>query len=221
MFGNKLQVDIPQVNPMVGLLGQRSSDLMNSAWAQSSAMQANPQPQLQPQIRAMVPSEEGYQSPQSPSYNDGSGFNDNVPRSLIGTESGGNWFAKNNERGSGGKNGHFGILQFGHDRLTDAKNAGVIPQDMTPEQFMKSEQAQISSANWHFDDIDNRIRKNGYDRLIGQNVGGVTMSWDGMRSMAHLGGFGGLSKFITSGGKSNPSDSFGTSLSAYGKTHQS
>ena len=92
---------------------------------------------------------------------------------------------------------------------------------MTPEQFKANPKAQVAVSNWHFNDIDNNIRKNGYDQMVGQSIGGVPISMDGMRAMAHLGGFGGLSKFITSGGTHNPADSFGTSLAAYGKRHRS
>ena len=148
------------------------------------------------------------------------GFADNVPRSLINTESGGRWDARNNVAGSGG-NGHFGILQFGHGRLEDAKKAGVIPADMTPEQFIQSRDAQVRTANWHFTDIDNRIRANSFDKLVGQEINGVPITMDGMRAMAHLGGFGGLSKFLRSGGGYNPADAFGTSLAHYGKIHSS
>lgn len=151
----------------------------------------------------------------------GYGFADNVPRSLISTESGGNWRASNQETGSSGREGHFGILQFGQDRLDDARRAGVIPADMTPEQFLQSEPAQIAATNWHFADIDERIRSNGLDRYVGQEVGGVPMSWNGMRAMAHLGGFNGMVRFLRSGGKYNPSDSFGTSLAMYGRRHRS
>lgn len=146
------------------------------------------------------------------------GFADNVPRSLINTESGGNFNAQNNEAGSGG-NGHFGILQFGHGRLDDAKRAGIIPSNMTPQQFKKSRKAQVAVSNWHFNDIDKRIRSAGFDRLIGQSIGSTPISWNGMRAMAHLGGFGGLSKFINTQGQYNPADSFGTTLAAYGQTH--
>lgn len=153
------------------------------------------------------------------------GFADNVPRSLIGTESGGNWSAKNNETGSGGKSGHYGILQFGHDRFSEAQKAGAVPAGMSIQDFgsdtPQGRAAQVAASNWHFSDIDRRIVANGYDRMIGQNVGGVVMSWDGMRSMAHLGGFGGLSSYIKSNGSYNPADSFGTSLAAYGTKHQS
>ena len=153
------------------------------------------------------------------------GFSDNVPRSLIGTESGGNWAAKNNETGAGGQSGHYGILQFGHARFSEAQKAGAIPAGMSIQDFgsdtPQGRAAQVAASNWHFSDIDRRIVANGYDKMIGQNIGGVTMSWDGMRSMAHLGGFGGLSNYIKSNGSYNPADSFGTSLAAYGTTHQS
>lgn len=148
------------------------------------------------------------------------GFADNVPRSLINTESGGNFNAENQEQGSGGT-GHFGILQFSHGRLDDAKRAGIIPADMTPQQFKRSTRAQVAVSNWHFDDIDKQIRASKLDRLIGQTVGDVPLTWDGMRAMAHLGGFGGLNKFVRTDGAYNPSDSFGTSLSAYGRKHAS
>lgn len=151
------------------------------------------------------------------------GFADNVPRSLIGTESGGNWAASNNEVGSGGAKGHFGILQFGQARYSEAVAAGAVPQGMTIEQFARdtpeSRRAQVSASNWHFADIDKRIKSEGFDRLVGSSINGTPITWDGMRSMAHLGGFGGLSKFIHTSGAYNPSDSFGTSLSAYGRTH--
>lgn len=147
------------------------------------------------------------------------GLAENVPRSLIQTESGGRWDAQNNETGSSGRAGHFGLVQFGQDRLDDARRAGIIPQDMTPQQFMADQKAQVAATNWHFSDIDNRIKSAGYDGLIGQTIGGTPITMNGMRAMAHLGGFGGLSKFINTGGRYNPSDSFKTSLSAYGQKH--
>ena len=150
---------------------------------------------------------------------DFSGLGDNVPRSLINTESGGNWGATNNEVGSSGRAGHHGLLQFGLDRLDDAKRAGVIPAGMTPEQFRQSPKAQIAASNWHFNDIDRNIRAHDLAKYSGQVVGGIQMTPNGMRAIAHLGGFGGLQKFLRSDGRYNPSDSFGTSLKDYGRIH--
>ena len=137
---------------------------------------------------------------------------------LLKNESGGDYGAQNNATGSGGKKGHFGALQFGQDRLADAKRAGVIPQDMTPEQFRTSgKDVQDKVADWHFNDIDAQAQRMGLDKFYGQNVGGVTINRDSIRGMAHLGGIGGVQRFITSGGKSNPADENGTKLSDYGQ----
>lgn len=137
---------------------------------------------------------------------------------LLKNESGGNYGAQNDAVGSGGKRGHFGALQFGQDRLADAKRAGVIPQDMTPEQFRTSgKDVQDKVADWHFSDIDSQAQRMGLDKFYGQTIGGVNINRDSVRGMAHLGGIGGVQRFITSGGKSNPADSNGTKLSDYGQ----
>ena len=103
--------------------------------------------------------------------------------------------------------------------MQDAMNAGALPAGMTPEQFQLSKRDQVRASNWHFADIDQNIVKNGLDRYLGQNVGGVVMTPNGMRAMAHLGGFGGLQKYIQTGGQYNPADDNGTTLSAYARTH--
>lgn len=205
---------VPEIDPTVRALQERANSLVNAAWAKDA-------------INPYKPSPASTEAPQNTSVDPGQitygndGFASNVPRSLIGTESGGNWFAQNGETGAGGAKGHYGILQFGHARLEDGKRAGVIPASMTPEQFMGSRDAQVAMANWHFSDIDKNIRSRGYDQLVGQVVGGVPLSMDGMRAMAHLGGVGGLSKFIYSGGTYNPADAYGTSLAYYGQHHRS
>lgn len=139
--------------------------------------------------------------------------------SLIQSESGGNWQAQNNERGAGGQSGHYGRLQFGHARLRDAMNAGIIPQGTTPEQFMSSPEMQVVVEQWHFNDIDRQAQRMGLDRYIGQTVGGTVITQDAIRAMAHLGGIGGAARFLESGGQYNPSDSFGTSLLDYARQH--
>lgn len=139
--------------------------------------------------------------------------------SLIGTESGGDWAAKNNEIGSGGQAGHFGRLQFGQARLQDAKAAGIIPSTMTPGEFLADPAAQQAVEAWHFSDIDERASSMGLNSYIGQNIGGATITPEAIRAMAHLGGIGGAAKFLKTGGKYNPSDSFGTSLLDYALKH--
>lgn len=142
-----------------------------------------------------------------------------APSTLIKTESGGNFQAHNNATGSSGRKGHFGRVQFGKDRLDEAKRAGAIPSDMTPDQFLKSPDAQRNAEKWHFGNIQDNIDKTGLNQYIGKNVNGTTITRDGIVAMAHLGGFAGAKKFLETGGKYNPSDSNGTTLSAYAKTH--
>ncbi len=134
--------------------------------------------------------------------------------SLIGTESGGNWAARNSEVGAGGKAGHFGRVQFGHARLQEAMNAGAIPQGTTPEQFMNSPELQIAAENWHFADLERRLGD-----LVGREVNGQVMDIGALVAMGHLGGAGGARKYVESGGAYNPADSFGTSLSDYARKH--
>ncbi|MEO1538591.1 MAG: hypothetical protein AAFR73_12770 [Pseudomonadota bacterium] len=140
-----------------------------------------------------------------------------MPASLVQTESGGNFGALNNEMGHGGVAGHGGRAQFGHARLQDAAAAGLIPAGTTPQQFAQMPPAtQIAVENWHFGDIDKAIDETG---AIGRNINGVQVTRDGLRSVAHLGGIGGMRRYIDSNGQYNPSDSFGTSLSDYAATH--
>lgn len=141
------------------------------------------------------------------------------PASLIQNESGGNWGASNNAVGAGGQVGHDGRAQFGRARLQEAANAGAIPQGVSREEFRKSPQLQKQAESWHFGNIDDFIQTNGYDKMIGQSINGVPITVDGMRAVAHLGGNGGLRKFIETGGKYNPSDANGTSLMDYFTRH--
>ena len=134
--------------------------------------------------------------------------------SLIGTESGGNWAAQNSETGAGGKRGHFGRVQFGHARLQEAMNAGVIPQGTTPEQFMASPELQKAAEDWHFMDLEQQLGD-----LVGREVNGQPMDIGALVAMGHLGGAGGARRFVESGGAYNPADSFGTSLADYARTH--
>jgi len=134
--------------------------------------------------------------------------------SLIGTESGGNWGAQNNEMGAGGKRGHYGRVQFGQARLQEAMDAGAIPQGTTPEQFMASPALQIAAENWHFGDLEKQLAP-----YVGAVVNGQTMDLGALVAMGHLGGAAGAKRFVESGGKYNPSDAYGTSLLDYARTH--
>lgn len=140
--------------------------------------------------------------------------------SLIQNESGGRWNAQNNAVGAGGKVGHFGRLQFSQARLEEAKAAGILPPDVTPQTFMASPELQQRAEAWHFSDIDNAIKQNGYDRLVGRaTIGGVPITVEGLRAVAHLGGKDGMRKFVETQGAYNPADVNGTRLSDYFARH--
>ena len=98
-----------------------------------------------------------------------------------------------------------GSLQFGENRLQDYKAA--TGKAFTQDQFKADEALQDEVGAWHVEDIDKAIdalgdAAKGYDR-------------NGLRSVAHLGGQGGMAKFVNSGGEYNPSDELGTSLQSY------
>lgn len=126
---------------------------------------------------------------------------------LAQSESGGRYGIVNSE-------GYAGKYQFGDDRLTDFRRATGL--DFTMNDFVASPELQEAAYNWHIADIDQRIASEGLTEFIGQEVGGVPITQNALRSMAHLGGFGGMSEFLKSGGRYNPADSNGTSLSDYG-----
>lgn len=133
--------------------------------------------------------------------------------SLVNSESGGNWNALNDE-------GYGGRLQFGTARLADAAAAGLVPAGTDGKAFSQMLPAQQKAVeNWHFADLDKQAEKRGLSSYVGQNVGGVLITQDGIRAMAHLGGMGGASKFLKTGGKYNPADSNGTTLSSYAARH--
>ena len=100
-----------------------------------------------------------------------------------------------------------GLWQFGDARLSDYRKA--TGANFTAQEFKEDVQLQKKVADWHIKDIDKAIDSLGdeakdYDR-------------DGLRSVAHLGGVGGMKKFVRTKGEYDPQDELGTSLSAYYK----
>ena len=98
-----------------------------------------------------------------------------------------------------------GKLQFGDARLQDYKKA--TGSSFTQDEFKADNALQDKVAAWHIADIDKTI----------DGLGDAAKDYDrgGLRSVAHLGGKGGMAKFVKSGRKHNPSDELGTSLKDY------
>lgn len=126
---------------------------------------------------------------------------------LAASESGGDYGVVNDL-------GYTGRYQFGDARLTDFRRATGL--DFTMDQFRNDPRLQEQAYVWHIADIDRAIQANGLDQYIGKTINGVPITLDGLRAMAHLGGVGGMTKFVTTGGAYNPADANGTSLSDYG-----
>lgn len=133
---------------------------------------------------------------------------------LTQSESGGNFQAQNSVEGAGGT-GHFGRGQFSRARLDDAKRAGVMPEWMTPEQFLQDEGTQVAVEKWHKGDIYGYINDTGLDRYLGSSINGTPVTEQGMLNVAHLGGKDGMRRFLESGGKYDPADANRTHLSDY------
>jgi len=98
-----------------------------------------------------------------------------------------------------------GLYQFGDARLSDYRKA--TGAKFTRAEFQEDEALQQKVADWHFADIEDAIdalgsEADGYDR-------------DGLKAIGHLGGVGGMRKYVRAKGQYNPSDALGTSLSDY------
>ena len=100
---------------------------------------------------------------------------------------------------------YVGALQFGDARLQDYKNA--TGSSFTQDEFKANSVLQDKVAAWHIADIDKTID--------GLGINTDVYDRDGLRAVAHLGGKGGMKKFVRSNGEYNPSDELGTSLQDY------
>lgn len=135
-----------------------------------------------------------------------------VVTSLFGTESGGDFNAANDE-------GYVGRGQFGQDRLDDFTRANGAPR-INIETFRSNPKLQKAVEDWHFNDIEDFIDDNQLiERYEGKTIKGVKITRSGMIAMAHLGGKGGMLKFLKSDGEFDPADSNKTSLSKYARIH--
>jgi hypothetical protein len=131
-----------------------------------------------------------------------------LPPFLVKAESGGDFSADN-------ELGYVGRGQFGEDRLTDAKRAGVLPAEVTLDQFKADPGLQKAVENWHVQDVNSFIEDRGLGAFVGKEINGVPVTPQGLLAVAHLGGKGGMEKFVKSGGRYNPKDANGTSLMDY------
>lgn len=162
--------------------------------------------------KGQAPSYQGGRS--STSLNDGAvdlgSASRNIQSSLIGTESSGNPAAVFTSGKSG--NSYGGLMQFGTARLKDYANS-TGNKAMTALQFKNlpaSEQQKVN--DWHTEDLIKKAEATG---AIGKTINGVPVTLGGLVAVAHIGGYGGMQKFVKTNGKYNPQDDLGTSLTDY------
>lgn len=141
-------------------------------------------------------------------------------RAIRERESGNNYTIVN-------KFGYLGAYQFGMARLCDLGYTERIPgttgfankcfrwkPPYTQEKFLGDSDVQDQIFREHVLDLARTIKKKFRDYLIGNIcVSGIVITLSGCVAGAHLGGVGGLRKFLTSG--ISPEDGFGTPVEYY------
>jgi hypothetical protein len=121
-------------------------------------------------------------------------------------ESGNNWLSVN-------RIGCFGEWQFAESTLwyLGYKKITLKKFKANPDIFPRELQLKA---------LKNLIKINliyliDYEHFIGETINGVTISKSGMIAASHLGGAGSLKKYLSSNGRINHKDVFGTSIYDY------
>jgi len=86
----------------------------------------------------------------------------------------------------------------------------------TRDDFLRNPAAQDAAYRLAMGHMDKQLSALGvYDRGVGQTIGGVPVTRDGLLAGAWLGGAGGVKRWIDSGGKDDPVDGNGTHVSQW------
>lgn len=182
-------------------LQQQGTDLFNQAMGGGGQLASAPLPSA-----PTVPATYGT----APADSSTDPFVQQINASLSRTESGGDTTARNAE-------GYTGEYQWGDARLTDYNRANGT--DYTLDQLHGDPGIQQRAQDWHVNDIMTRAEADGLLGYVGQEINGVPVTPGGIVAAAHLGGYGGMSQMLNSGGEHNPADSNGTSLLDYMGAH--
>jgi hypothetical protein len=102
-------------------------------------------------------------------------------------------------------------------KWTGTFNIPGFPDVKTMQDFLGSPNAQKAVYELHQQRTDQEIGNLGLGQYIGQNVGGVQITQDGLRAMVHLAGATGTQRVLQSGGQYNPPDANGTTALDYAR----
>lgn len=94
-------------------------------------------------------------------------------------------------------------------------NIPGFPQVKTLQDFLANPDAQRKVYELDNAYMDKEITSRGLDQYVGQTVGGVLITRDGIKAMIHLGGAGGAKAALDSGGRTNATDANGSTLLSY------
>lgn len=102
-------------------------------------------------------------------------------------------------------------------KWTGTFNIPGFPDVKKLPDFLANPAAQKAAFEIHRQRMDKEIADRGLGGFIGQTVGGVKITRDGIHAMMHLGGAGGAAKALKSGGAVNAADANGSTLLSYAK----
>lgn len=142
------------------------------------------------------------------------------------------WFESRGDYQIVNRFGYLGKYQMGECALIDTGHylgdaSGCLKQDWAGPwsglngvyslaDYLNSPQAQDAAVQALIDQNWYEIRRRGLDIYVGRQMyNDVNVTVAGMLAAAHLGGVGGVERFLGSGGTDDPADAFGTSLSTY------
>ena len=141
------------------------------------------------------------------------------------------WFESRGDYTIVNRYGYLGKYQMGECALIDTgfyfeDDTGCLRQDWigpwsgahgvdSVAAYLSSPEAQDRAVQGLINQNWREMRRRGLDIYVGQRVAGVHVTIAGMLAGAHLGGVGGVERFLGSRGASDPSDAFGTSISSY------
>jgi hypothetical protein len=102
-------------------------------------------------------------------------------------------------------------------KWTGTFNIPGFPDVKTMQDFLGSPNAQKAVYELHQQRTDQEIGNLGLGQYIGQTIGGVQLTQDGLRAMVHLAGAAGTQRVLQSGGQYNPPDANGTTALDYAR----